>query len=244
VAFSVVAHGEDFAVRAGRLAVAWERYAWGGGVLFVLALVAEAIVSVAIKANQNDSAAKIARELQIHHQRSVVIACISMLYAIGFVVYLARLDELLRGVPNRPPALASLVLIGGVLFVALHAVSDIGITGMLGAKVAAYSAQHDPGLSYTLYLLTFALDSVGDVFGSLFFVAAGVLLLGSRELPHWLAWAAVAAGVLLFLQGFGLGGVISDFGLFLDLVGFLLLLIFVLASSVILLFRRRVVAAA
>jgi hypothetical protein len=49
---------------------------------------------------------------------------------------------------------------------------------------------------------------------------------------------------LLFFQGFGLGGVISDFGLFLDLVGFLLLLIFVLASSVILLFRSRVVAAA
>jgi heme A synthase len=93
-------------------------------------------------------------------------------------------------------------------------------------------------------LLTFALDSVGDVFGSLFFIAAGVSLLGGRELPRWLAWAAVAAGVLLFFQGFGLGGVISDFGLFLDLVGFLLLLIFVLASSVILLFRSRVVAAA
>jgi hypothetical protein len=169
-------------VTAGRLAEAWECYAWGGGVLFVLALVTEAIVSVGIKANQNDSAEEIARELQIH-----------------------------------PPGLASLVLIGGVLFVALHAVSDIGITGMLGAKVAAYSAQHDPGLSYTLYLLTFALDSVGDVFGSLFFIAAGVLLLGGRELSRWLAWAAVAAGVLLFFQGFGLGGASSDFGLFLDL---------------------------
>jgi hypothetical protein len=231
VAFPVVALGEDVDVTAGRLAEAWERYAWGGGVLFVLALVTEAIVSVGIKANQNDSAAKIARELQLHHQRSVVIACISVLYALGFVIYLARLDELLRGLPNRPPGLVSLV-------------SDIGITGMLGAKVAAYSAQHDPGLSYTLYLLTFALDSVGDVFGSLFFIAAGVSLLGGRELPRWLAWAAVAAGVLLFFQGFGLGGVISDFGLFLDLVGFLLLLIFVLASSVILLFRSRVVAAA
>jgi hypothetical protein len=140
-------------VTAGRLAEARECYAWGGGVLFVLALVTEAIVSVGIKANQNDSAEEIARELQIH-----------------------------------PPGLASLVLIGGVLFVALHAVSDIGITVMLGAKVAAYSAQHDPGLSYTLYLLTFALDSVGDVFGSLFFIAAGVLLLGGRELSRWLAW--------------------------------------------------------
>jgi hypothetical protein len=30
-----------------------------------------------------------------------------------------------------------LVLVGGVLFVTLHAVSDIGITGLLGAKLAS-----------------------------------------------------------------------------------------------------------
>ena len=42
---------------------------------------------------------------------------------------------------------------------------------------------------------------------------------------------------------FGLGGVISNFGLVLDLIGFLLLLIFVLASSVIGLVRAPRVAA-
>ena len=44
------------------------------------------------------------------------------------------------------------------------------------------------------------------------------------------------------LQGFGLGGVISSFGLTLDLIGFLLFLIFVLASSVIGLTRKNVPA--
>jgi hypothetical protein len=43
---------------------------------------------------------------------------------------------------------------------------------------------------------------------------------------------------MLFLQGFGLGGVIASFGLVLDLIGFLLLLVFVLVSSVILLMRE------
>ena len=225
-----------------RAANAWERYAWAGGVLYVIALVTESVISLGVKANQNDSAAKIANELHAHHQRMVVVACICVLYAVGFGIYIARLHDLLRGITS-PHALSSLVLVGGVLFVTLHAVSDIGIIGMLGAKVAAFSGQHDPGISYTLYLLTFALDSVGDVFGSLFLVAAGVLVIRSRVLPRWLAWASIVAGALLFLQGFGLGGVISNFGLVLDLIGFLLLLIFVLASSVIGLVRAPRVAA-
>ena len=43
--------------------------------------------------------------------------------------------------------------------------------------------------------------------------------------------------MLFIVQGFGLGGVISSFGLVVDLIGFLLLVIFVLASSLI--FVRR-----
>jgi hypothetical protein len=46
---------------------------------------------------------------------------------------------------------------------------------------------------------------------------------------------------MLFLQGFGLGGVIASFGLILDLIGFVLFLIFVLVSSVIMLTRENAV---
>jgi hypothetical protein len=85
--------------------------------------------------------------------------------------------------------------------------------------------------------MTFALDSVGDVFGSLFAFATGILVIRSGVLPRSLGWMAIAVGCLFFLQGFGLGGVIATFGLVLDLIGFLLFLIFVLVSSVILLRR-------
>ena len=105
------------------------------------------------------------------------------------------------------------MLVGGVLFVTLHSVSDIGIYALLGGKVAKYSAQHDPGLSYTLYLLTFALDSVADIFGSLFMLGTGLLVLRSRPLPRWLGWVAILSSPFLFLQGFGLGGVVSKVGL-------------------------------
>ena len=226
-----------------RAGSAWERYAWAAGLLFVAALVAEVVVAVGIPIDHQDSAAKIANELADHRGRLLLIAWLSVVYAVAFVVYLTRLHDLLRAHagPRRLPA--SLVLTGGVLFVSLHAVSDVGITGLLGAKVATYAAANDHGVSYTLYLLTFALDSVGDVFGSLFVVAAGVLAIGSGVLPRRLGWAAIAVGPLFLVQGFGLGGVISNFGLVLDLLGFVLFLLFVVASSVVLL-RRAPVAPA
>ena len=223
---------------AARASSAWERYAWAAGILFVIFFVAESVVAVGIGVNQNDSAAKIAAALHDHHQRLVVIACLSVVYAVMFVIYLSRLHDLLRSNTGRPGLLSLLVLAGGVLLVALHAVSDIGITGVLGGKLASYGSQHDPGMSYALYLLTYGIDSVGDVFGSLFAVAAGALVIGSGVLPRWLGWASILAGILFFLQGFGLGGVTATFGLILDLIGFLLFLTFVLVSSAILLTRN------
>ena len=43
-----------------RTSGAWERSAWVAGLVFVVALVAESIVSVGVEVNQDDSAAKIA----------------------------------------------------------------------------------------------------------------------------------------------------------------------------------------
>jgi hypothetical protein len=218
---------------------AWARYAWGSGIVFVIALLAESVVATGAGLTQNDSAAKIASGLAEHRDRALVIAYLSAVYAVAFVIYLCSLYNLLRRDTDWERILGYLVLVGGVLFVALHAVSDIGITGLLGAKLASYSNQHDPGLAYTLYLVTYALDSVGDVFGSLAAVAAGLLVMKTRLLPRWLGWVAIIAGILFFLQGFGLGGVIATFGLVLDLIAFVLFLTFVLASSVVLLRRPR-----
>ena len=225
-------------VAAARASSTWERYAWAAGIVYVIALVAETVVGLLGGGlSQNDSAAKIANTLYDHRGRLLVIAYLSVVYAAMFLIYLGRLYGLLRGGTDRSRFLASLVLAGGTLFIALHAVSDIGIFGLLGAKLASFGFQHDHGVSYTLYLLTYALDSVGDVFGSLFAFAAGLLVIGGGVLPRWLGWASILAGILFFLQGFGLGGLIASFGLVLDGIAFVLFLIFVLVSSVILITR-------
>jgi Domain of unknown function (DUF4386) len=234
---------ENLSVTSGRTASLWERRAWAAGAVFVVALLAEAAISTGLPINQDDSATKIAHELQDHRHTVLIAAYLSTVYAVAFLIYLAKLHGLLHRVSTPPGTLHSLVLIGGVLLVALHGVSDIGIYGLLGGKIATYAAHNDQGLSYTLYLLTFALDSVGDVFGSVFLIATGVLLLRARLLPRWLAWIAVTGGTFLFVQGFGLGGVIGTYGLVLDLIGFVLFLVFVLVSSVMLL-RRQVPARA
>ena len=229
-------------VAATRTSSAWERYAWVAGILYVIALVAVSVVGLLGGGlSQNASAAKIANTLHDHRGRLLVITCLSVVYAAMFLIYLAKLYDLLRRDTDRSRFLGSLVLAGGALFIALHAVSDIGIFGLLGAKLASFGSQHDQGVSYTLYLMTYGLDSVGDVFGSLFAFAAGVLVIGSGVLPRWLGWVSILAGILFFLQGFGLGGVIASFGLVLDGIAFVLFLIFVLVSSVILLTRQNAV---
>src|SRR5260370_17257181 len=103
-----------------------ERYAWCGGIVFVVALVTEVVIAFGVKASQNDSATKIANELQAHHQRLIVIACVSIVYAVGFVIYLTRLDDLLRVARGRPRFLSSWVLLAGFLFVTLHGVTAFG----------------------------------------------------------------------------------------------------------------------
>ena len=210
-----------------------QRYSWAAGLIFVVALLVETAVSATIPLNQNDSAAKIAHGLAAHRHVEIFIACASMIYAVAFLVYLWQLHEALQRREGEGPRLSTIALVGGVLFITLHAVSDVGIMGMLGGKIAAYGGQGAESLSYTLYLTTFALDSVGDVLGSVFAVAAGLVMLRTGAFARWLAWVAIAAGALLFIQGFGLGGVIADFGLVVDLVAFVLLLTFVTSSSVI-----------
>jgi hypothetical protein len=234
--------GEDGMAAATRTSSAWERYAWAAGILYVIALVAVIVVELlGGNLSQNASAAKIANTLYDHRGRLLVVTYLSVVYAAMFLIYLAKLHDLLRRDTDRPRFLGSLVLTGGALFIALHAVSDIGIFGLLGAKLASFGFHHDQGVSYALYLLTYGLDSVGDVFGSLFAFAAGVLVIGSGVLPRWLGWVSILAGILFFLQGFGLGGVIASFGLVLDLIASVLFLIFVLMSSVILLTRQNAV---
>jgi len=225
-----------------RAARDWQRYAWAAGIIYVIALGAESVVAIGVGLTQNDSAGKMATALYEHRTRLVVIACLSVVYAASFLIYLWSLHNELRGTPDRPRILAPLVLAGGVLFVALHAVSDIGITGLVGAKLAAYGAQHDHSVSYSLYLTTYAFDSVADVFGSLLALATGLIVLKSGVLPRWLGRISLAAGVMFFLQAFGLGGVIASFGLVLDIIGFVLFLIFVLASSIIFLRRDTAVS--
>lgn len=76
------------------------RYAWIGGILYVVALITESVISLGFKISQDDSAAKIATSLDDHHRRLVLVFCLCILYVAGFVIYLTRLDDLLREASN------------------------------------------------------------------------------------------------------------------------------------------------
>ena len=102
----------------------------------VIALLAEIVVALGVGLTQNDSASRIVGGLYEHGDLLLVIACLSVVYATAFLIYLCSLYNLLRGT-HSAWILGSLVLVGGVPFIALHAVSDIGITGLVGAWKAS-----------------------------------------------------------------------------------------------------------
>jgi type IV secretory pathway component VirB8 len=77
---------------SARGATSWDRRAWAAGVVFVIALVAEAVISTGIPLNQDDSAAKIASELEKHRDLVLVAAYLSVVYAVAFVIYLWKLQ--------------------------------------------------------------------------------------------------------------------------------------------------------
>ena len=139
------------------------------GILFVLAVLAESTIGLGVGINQNDSSSKIANMLADHRNRLVVVEGFCVVYAVMLPIYLWKLyDRFLHIDVKGSRALGSLMLVSGMLFVALHAFSDIGIYGVLDGKLAIFGAQHDHSVSYTLYVLTYAVDSVADVFGGLF----------------------------------------------------------------------------
>ncbi len=180
----------------------WERYAWLAGIFFVLAVLVESAIGLGVGINQNDSASKIANTLADHRNRLVVVEGFCVVYAAMLPIYLWKLYErFLHADGEGSRALGSLMLVGGMLFVALHAFSDIGVYGVLDGKLAVFGAHHDRSVSYTLYLLTYAVDSVADVFGSLFALAAGVLVFRSGVFPRWLGWVSILAAPLALSAG-------------------------------------------
>jgi len=175
----------------------------------------------------------------------VVIEGLCVVYTAMFPIYMWKLyDRFLRTDADGSRALDALLLVGGVLFVALHAVSDVGLYGVLDGKLASFGVQHDHSVSYKLYLLTYALDSVADTFGACSLLPLGCSCPGAGSCRRWLGWVSILVAILLLLRAFGLGGMIASFGLVLDLIEFVWLLVFVLISSVVLLRIERSVGAA
>jgi hypothetical protein len=67
-------------------ASAWGRRAWASGIVFVLALLAETLISAGLPINQDDSAAKIAGAVRDHRNTVLVAAYLSVIYAVAFVI--------------------------------------------------------------------------------------------------------------------------------------------------------------
>jgi hypothetical protein len=77
------------------------RFGWATGIVYVAALFAESVIAVGIGLTHNESATSIATGLHAHEQRLIAIACLSVIHAVSFRMYLSMPYHLLRGNPDR-----------------------------------------------------------------------------------------------------------------------------------------------
>ena len=200
-----------------------ERWAPVAGLLSVALFVAAVIVAVTAIDTGNDKLSSISQHFSTDDYRtaSVVTMLLVFLSALCFLWFLADLAASARAI--SPGMLASLVPIGGVVF----------ITGTVAGATAfvapLYSINHselagaDAKTTATSYILltslAFALVALGAVGGALMMGSAATVAYRGGFLPRW--------AVILVV----LGAVVVAVGTFIALVPFLLGFLWMLAAS-------------
>jgi hypothetical protein len=214
---------------------------WGAplaGILFVVAVVVADLVATSLNVSADQDPITVFVELNSHGHRLLMIASLSIVYVCLFMVYLGGLWAWMRRSAGDSSVAGVLVVLAGGLGLLLHAVPDIGLTGLYASKLMiAGRSDVGAGIVYAVYVMGYAIASVADVFLSVFALMAGLFALERRMLPRWLGWVAIVAAVLLVAQAFTLGGLIASIGTVIDGLGLLLFLVFVAGSSVVM-FRQ------
>jgi hypothetical protein len=129
-------------------------------------------------------------------------------------------------------ALANIAWGGGLIAIAAQMVSFA-----LQATATLHPATNDPDLTRALVDASLLVPAVAAPAAAVFFVANGLSILRSGQLPAWLGWLGLVTALFTLL---GVGAVYTDHGAFASdgvlgfFSGFVLFLVWILAASIVL----------
>jgi hypothetical protein len=167
-----------------------KRYAPLTGVAFVVLLILAIVIGGSTPDN-NDSLRKIVNFWHDNKSAQQWSALVGAWAIVFFVWFAATVRSVLRRLEEGPSRLSA-ISFGGAL---------IGATGLLSSLSLSFGAADSvndvPGeVTRTLTVLSNEFFFPIAAGYGLFFLAAGILAVGTRALPAWLGWPAVVIGIV------------------------------------------------
>jgi hypothetical protein len=211
----------------------YARYGAATGVLFVLLV----IVGFAITPKPPSADATPAEVLGYVTDHANALHAVQLIFGAAgffFIWFIGTLRDALSRVEvgERRAALANIAWGGGLI-----AVATLMVGFALQATATLHPATNDPDLTRALVDASLLIPAVGAPAVAVFFVANGLSILRSGQLPAWLGWLAL---VTALFNALGIGAVYTDRGAFAAdgvlgfFAGFLLFLIWTLLASIVL----------
>lgn len=208
---------------------------WGaiGGVAFVALLVASFLAAPSLP-HADATSASISRYFVDHRSGVLAGGALTSLAAVAFLWFAGTLRHVLRSSGASDDGLSSVMLLGAATLSSMVIASNSILWGLAERTTTGAN----PDTTGALFAIAIKAYSAVDIGGSVFFAAAGILILRSHRLPRWLGVLPLVVGALAVIDAVA-GAAVSNgpFALFgpTDSAATLGFLVWVLATSVSLL---------
>lgn len=204
----------------------WERWSALGGVVFVVLILASALLPGS-PARPGDSTAKIEGFVYDKAKEIRWSAFLGGLAVLALFWFAGAVWRFLRRAEGGSPRLTVVAVLGASFATVMATISTIVLAGLAMTEVQTVG----PSSTRALYIVSFNIGA-GTAFGVAVFVGAfSMVMIRSGALPAWIGWIGIVIAVVFIASG---GALSSTRGVFFDLQfgGFLAFAVWLVIVSI------------